>query len=104
MRYLLLGGLCFKEYFLFPRASAKFTADICGLLWFSWVLIILSPLRIFSIISGVLLLVLAIQKWRMPLHFDIGDKTKYQILEKKMTALLCTVIVFRKVYLAKHSM
>ena len=30
-------------------------------------------------LSSALLGVLAIAKWRMPLHFDIGDRSKYQI-------------------------
>ena len=29
--------------------------------------------------AGVLLGVLAVAKWRMPLHFDIGDRSRYQI-------------------------
>ena len=76
---LTLGGLCFKEYFCFRVPFLNLQPIFVACLWFSWVLNNLIALRIFSIISGVLLLVLAIQKWRMPLHFDIGDKTKYQI-------------------------
>ena len=76
---LTLGGLCFKEYFCFRVPLLNLQPIFVACLWFSWVLNNLIALRIFSIISGVLLLVLAIQKWRMPLHFDIGDKTKYQI-------------------------
>ena len=76
---LNLGGLCFKEYFCFRVPLLNLQPIFVACLWFSWVLNNLIALRIFSIISGVLLLVLAIQKWRMPLHFDIGDKTKYQI-------------------------
>lgn len=29
--------------------------------------------------ASVLLLVLSVAKWRMPLHFDVGDKTKYNM-------------------------
>lgn len=76
---LTLGGLCFKEYFCFRVPLLNLQPIFVACLWFSWVLNNLIALRIFSIISGVLLLVLAIQKWWMPLHFDIGDKTKYQI-------------------------
>ena len=71
---LTLGGLCFKEYFCFRVPFLNLQPIFVACLWFSWVLNNLIALRIFSIISGVLLLVLAIQKWRMPLHFDIGDK------------------------------
>ena len=48
-----------------------------AILWFVFEQALL--VRIFSIIIGILLLILSIQKWRMPLHFDIGDKTKYQV-------------------------
>lgn len=29
--------------------------------------------------ASVLLLVLSVAKWRMPLHFDVGDKSKYNM-------------------------
>jgi len=32
-----------------------------------------------ALVSGALLTLLALAKWRMPLHFDIGDKGRYQI-------------------------
>ena len=31
------------------------------------------------LLSGVIYSALAFAKWRMPLHFDVGDKSKYQI-------------------------
>ncbi|NVP00192.1 hypothetical protein HWA77_08230, partial [Photobacterium damselae subsp. damselae] len=34
---------------------------------------------LFSMASAILLAVAAFSKWRMPLHFDIGDKSRYQI-------------------------
>lgn len=30
-------------------------------------------------VAGLLLFVLAVQKMRMPLHYDVGDKSKYQV-------------------------
>ena len=32
-----------------------------------------------ALVCGALLSLLALAKWRMPLHFDIGDKGRYQI-------------------------
>ncbi|EJS91872.1 hypothetical protein AAUPMC_01105 [Pasteurella multocida subsp. multocida str. Anand1_cattle] len=32
-----------------------------------------------SLIVALLFFVLAFKKWQMPLHFDIGDKSKYQV-------------------------
>ncbi|OOF59091.1 DUF2301 domain-containing membrane protein [Rodentibacter myodis] len=76
---LTLGGLCFKEYFCFRVPLLNFQPFFVAALWFAWVFEGGVLTRIFSIIVGALLLILAIQKWRMPLYFDIGDKTKYQI-------------------------
>lgn len=76
---LTLGGLCFKEYFCFRVPLLNLQPIFVAVLWFSWVFEGAWLTRILSLVVGLLLLLLAIQKWRMPLHFDIGDKTKYQI-------------------------
>ena len=74
-----LGGLCFKEYFCFRVPLLNLQPAFVAALWFAWVFEGGWIARILSLIVGGLLLILAVQKWRMPLHFDIGDKTKYQI-------------------------
>ena len=74
-----LGGLCFKEYFCFRVPLLNLQPAFVAALWFAWVFEGGWITRILSLIVGGLLLILAVQKWRMPLHFDIGDKTKYQI-------------------------
>lgn len=74
-----LGGLAFKEYFCFRIFTLNFQPMFMAFIWFSFILQINLLLQIFTAISGLLFLILAIQKWRMPLHFDIGDKGKYQI-------------------------
>lgn len=74
-----LGGLCFKEYFCFRVPLLNLQPIFVAILWFAWVFEGGILTRILSIVVGVLLLLLAIQKFRMPLHFDIGDKTKYQV-------------------------
>ncbi|EXI62408.1 membrane protein [Mannheimia granulomatis] len=76
---LVIGGLSYKEYFCFRVFGLNFQPVFVAILWLAvaleWSLLV----QIFSAVSGLLLAVLSIQKWRMPLHFDIGDKTKYQI-------------------------
>ena len=57
----------------------NFQPIFVAVLWFSFVFEQTLLTQIFSVICGVLLLILSIQKWRMPLHFDIGDKEKYQV-------------------------
>ncbi|MDP8100006.1 DUF2301 domain-containing membrane protein [Pasteurella atlantica] len=74
-----LGGLAFKEYFCFKVPLLNLQPLFVALLWFAIQLNILLATQIISVIVGGLFIILAIQKWRMPLHFDIGDKTKYQI-------------------------
>ena len=68
-----------KEYFCFRVPLLNLQPAFVAALWFAWVFEGGGIARILSLIVGGLLLILAVQKWRMPLHFDIGDKTKYQI-------------------------
>lgn len=75
---LSLGGLCFKEYFCFRIFALNLMPIFVALMWLAKISQS-SLLPIISAICALLFLLLAIQKCRMPLHFDIGDKTKYQI-------------------------
>ncbi|QGM80315.1 DUF2301 domain-containing membrane protein [Otariodibacter oris] len=77
--FFTLGGLCYKEYFCFKVIGLNFQPVLLAILWFAIVLEWQIAVIVLSAISALLLLVLSVQKWRMPLHFDIGDKTKYQI-------------------------
>lgn len=76
---LLLGGLCYKEYFCFRVFGLNFQPLFVALLWLATVLQISWLLLPLAWLCGGLTLFLAISKWRMPLHFDIGDKSKYQV-------------------------
>lgn len=77
--FITLGGLCFKEQFCFKVPGLQFQPVILAALWFSLQLQVDIAATIFATIAGLLFLATAIAKWRMPLHFDIGDKTKYEI-------------------------
>jgi len=74
-----LGGLCFKEYFCFRIIGLNLQPLFVALLWFSVAFGFELGITCLSAIVAVLLLILSIQKWRMPLHFDIGDKNKYEV-------------------------
>lgn len=76
---LVIGGLSYKEYFCFRVFGLNFQPIFVAILWGAVALEWQFLVYVLSAISGLLLLVLSIQKWRMPLHFDIGDKTKYQL-------------------------
>lgn len=75
---LIIGGLSYKEYFCFRVFGLNFQPLFIAVLWIAIVLDWQLFVQILSLICGILLLILSIQKWRMPFHFDIGDKTKYQ--------------------------
>ncbi|MDG6895492.1 DUF2301 domain-containing membrane protein [Volucribacter amazonae] len=77
--FLTLGGLCFKEYFCFRITGLNFQPILLAIFWLSLQCHWQSISLILSLIITALLLLLSIQKWRMPLHFDIGDKRKYQV-------------------------
>lgn len=76
---LVIGGLSYKEYFCFRVFGLNVQPIFVAVLWLAIALNWTILVQIFSVICGLLLLVLSIQKWRMPLHFDIGDKSKYQV-------------------------
>lgn len=77
--FITIGGLGYKEYFCFLIIGLNglpfFVAGLWFTLWFGWRI----PSIVLSFICAGLLLILSYRKWKMPLHFDIGDKTKYQI-------------------------
>nr|WP_321456239.1 DUF2301 domain-containing membrane protein [uncultured Cohaesibacter sp.] len=76
---ITLGGLCFKEYFCFKVPGLPAQPLLLAALWFSLVLGLTPIAQIIAGISALLFLIVSIAKWRMPLHFDIGDKSKYQV-------------------------
>ncbi len=76
---LVIGGLSYKEYFCFRIIGLNFQPVLVALLWCAKVFEQPLFVQIMTVICGILLLLLSLKKWRMPLHFDIGDKSKYQI-------------------------
>lgn len=76
---ITLSGIAFKESFCFNIPGLKLmplillTATIAQLNNAQPVFIATCS------VAALLTLFMSIAKWRMPLHFDIGDKSKYQI-------------------------
>ena len=74
-----LSGLAFKEQFCFAIPGIRLLPLLLPLLW------LLEGLRLgwgaapVALVSGALLALLSLAKWRMPLHFDIGDRSRYQL-------------------------
>lgn len=77
--FITLGGLCYKEYFCFRVPGLPFQPLILAALWFTLQLEMDIASKILAALSSVLFLVVSAAKWRMPRHFDIGDKGKYEI-------------------------
>ncbi|MBN6067767.1 hypothetical protein HYE54_03045 [Aggregatibacter actinomycetemcomitans] len=77
--FLVLGGLSYKEYFCFRVFALNLQPIFFAILWFALLFDLTWLSTLLSLVTGILILLLSIQKWRMPLHFDIGDKRKYQV-------------------------
>lgn len=77
--FITLGGLCFKEYFCFKVPGLPLQPLILCALWFCLVFDAHLAAKILAAAAGALFLVTSIYKWRMPMHFDIGDKSKYEV-------------------------
>ncbi|MBN6066523.1 hypothetical protein HYE66_08690 [Aggregatibacter actinomycetemcomitans] len=77
--FLVLGGLSYKEYFCFRVFALNLQPLFFAILWFALLFHLTWLSTLLSLVTGILILLLSIQKWRMPLHFDIGDKSKYQV-------------------------
>ncbi len=77
--FVTLGGLCFKENFCFKVPGLRAQPILLAALWFALIFGGSTIAQGLAILSALLFLVTAIAKWRMPLHFDIGDKSKYEI-------------------------
>lgn len=77
--FITFSGIALKESFCFKVVGLKFVPIFLAasvflmffqLWWISGVLLIVA--------SGILAY-LSKAKWQMPLHFDIGDKSRYQV-------------------------
>ncbi|MGL5074117.1 DUF2301 domain-containing membrane protein [Aeromonas salmonicida] len=74
-----LSGLAFKEQFCFAIPGIKALPLLLPLLWgLEWAQLGWAAAPV-ALACGLLLGLLCLAKWRMPLHFDIGDKGRYQI-------------------------
>ncbi len=77
--FVTFSGIALKESFCFKVYGLKLVPILLAT---NTLLIMLEQwngVAICSAISGVIMLYLSVQKWRMPLHFDIGNKANYEI-------------------------
>ncbi|MDX1302802.1 DUF2301 domain-containing membrane protein [Photobacterium sp.] len=73
------SALAIKEYFCFQLKVLLMTPVALAGFWFCLIFNEFQIGMVFSMSGAILLAVAAFFKWRMPLHYDIGDKTRYQI-------------------------
>ncbi|MBC7006519.1 hypothetical protein BIZ37_28595 [Photobacterium sp. BZF1] len=73
------SALAVKEYFCFQLKPLLLTPLALAGFWFCLVFNQAQISIAFSMTGAILLAVAAFSKWRMPMHYDIGDKSKYQI-------------------------
>lgn len=77
--FITFSGIALKESFCFKVAGLKITPILLSLAvlmmaMLQWMLVI-----VLFVMTSLIFAFLAQAKWQMPLHFDIGKKTLYQI-------------------------
>ncbi|MGF1717608.1 DUF2301 domain-containing membrane protein [Photobacterium chitinilyticum] len=73
------SALAIKEYFCFRLKILTLTPLTLAAFWFCFAFGQEQISIAFGIIGAILLATAAIAKWRMPIHYDIGDKSRYQV-------------------------
>ncbi|CAM2830367.1 DUF2301 domain-containing membrane protein [Vibrio rarus] len=77
--FVTFSGIAFKESYCF---KLKALTAVPLLLILSVLMLWMKEPTLLAIllgISGGIFTILSVKKWQMPLHFDIGNKEKYQI-------------------------
>lgn len=74
-----LCALAFKEQFCFAIPGIRLLPLLLPLLWLLEWTPFARATALVALVSGLLLGLLSLAKWRMPLHFDIGDRGRYQL-------------------------
>ncbi len=77
--YVTLSGVALKEQFCFRLPLMQAVPVLLAASLLPLVLGLALPAAALTGAAGALLLLLAVQKARMPLHFDIGDRSRYQV-------------------------
>lgn len=75
----VFSALSVKEYFCFQIKALLLTPIVLAGFWFCLIINVPAGVIACAMLGAILLGVAAFSKWRMPLHFDIGDKTRYQM-------------------------
>ncbi|PQJ89935.1 DUF2301 domain-containing membrane protein [Aliivibrio sifiae] len=76
--FVTFSGIALKESFCFKVMGLRLVPFLLCIATLMLAMEVWLIALICLALSGVIFLFLAIQKWRMPLHFDIGNKGNYQ--------------------------
>jgi len=77
--FVTISGIALKESFCFRIPGLKLVPVLLIVALFANWQDYEAASLISHTIAGGILLMMCVLKWRMPLHFDIGDKSRYQI-------------------------
>ncbi len=75
----VFSALAVKEYFCFQIKALLLTPLVLAGFWFCLIFNVQAGVIACAMLGAILLALAAFNKWRMPLHFDIGDKSRYQV-------------------------
>jgi len=76
--FVTFSGIALKESFCFNVAGLKMVPILLCISTFMFALEVWIVAILCFSLCAVIFLFLSIQKWKMPLHFDIGNKKLYQ--------------------------
>ncbi len=76
--FITFSGIALKESFCFKVIGLKLIPFLLCIATLMLAMEVWLITLICLTLAGVIFLFLAIQKWKMPLHFDIGNKANYQ--------------------------
>ncbi|MCW8345413.1 DUF2301 domain-containing membrane protein [Vibrio sp. ZSDZ65] len=77
--FVTFSGIALKESFCFKVYGLKLVPLFLAMNTLFILLEYWQGVLVCSSITGLIMMYLAVQKWRMPLHFDIGIKANYEI-------------------------
>lgn len=77
--FVTLSAFALKERFCFRIPGLRMVPFLLAIATFANLANATDAAGITMGLSGLILSLLAVQKWRMPLHFDVGDKSAYEI-------------------------
>jgi uncharacterized integral membrane protein len=77
--FVTLSAFALKERLCFRIPGLRLVPFLLAVATFANLANATDAVAITMGLSGLILSLLAFQKWRMPLHFDVGDKSAYEI-------------------------